>query len=411
MRSRYESAALHSLGWLAGANLVGLWMATLLLAPRLGTLTAPLTYGRWATVHLDGQLYGWCSLPLVALLFKLFAPAQGFDRPARAAYWVWTLSLLVSVAAWLAGISGGKLFMEWSGITRLVFPLNMAVLFVVLTLGYVAQQRDRRDGRPVRAMKVAVLLFLAAIPVVMFWAANPELFPPTNPDSGGATGGSLLGSTLAVVAIIYACPFIIGLTSAKKPFAVVAGVLLAIHFGLFSLMDHGDHSHHEAVQLVGLFSLVVWWPLLTIHLRAFDWPLGTRRWLVVLCAWAAILLVTALFTFLPGVLEAWKFTNALVAHSHIAMAGMMSALNMVVLASLTRSPALDQGRPFWMWNVGCLVLGASLIVLGVFESMSPAVLYRSMPVADTLYGIRWIAGVAMCVASIEWWLRIWRRIP
>ena len=62
--------------------------------------------------------------------------------------------------------------MEWSGITRIVFPLNMAFLFVVLTLGYIAQLRDRRDALPVRAMKVAVLLFLAAIPVVMQTAAT-----------------------------------------------------------------------------------------------------------------------------------------------------------------------------------------------------------------------------------------------
>jgi cytochrome c oxidase cbb3-type subunit 1 len=30
---------------------------------------SPFTYGRWMPVHLNGQLYGWCSVPLLGLLF------------------------------------------------------------------------------------------------------------------------------------------------------------------------------------------------------------------------------------------------------------------------------------------------------------------------------------------------------
>jgi cytochrome c oxidase cbb3-type subunit 1 len=61
-----------------------------------------------------------------------------------------------------------------------------------------------------------------------------------------------------------------------------------------------------------------------VYLRHFTWPAGSRRWLLAFAGWGAMLLITALFTFLPGVLDRWKFTNALVAHTHIAMAGMLT---------------------------------------------------------------------------------------
>ena len=69
-------AAWFSLAWLVFANAVGVLIATLLVAPRLNEVFGEWTYGRWMPVHLNVQLYGWCSLPLVAFLFKVY----GADR-------------------------------------------------------------------------------------------------------------------------------------------------------------------------------------------------------------------------------------------------------------------------------------------------------------------------------------------
>lgn len=106
----------HSLGWLVAANLAGLWLAVLLLWPGLNDLLAPLTYGRWVPLHLDWQLYGWCALPLVGLLFHYYLPED--DRAAFAARLslaIWSLALLAGGLSWLAGGVGGKLFLDWAG--------------------------------------------------------------------------------------------------------------------------------------------------------------------------------------------------------------------------------------------------------------------------------------------------------
>ena len=65
-----ETAARHALGWLLFGNLAGLWLSVLLLWPDLGA--GEWTYGRWVPVHLNVQLYGWTSLPLVAWLMAIY---------------------------------------------------------------------------------------------------------------------------------------------------------------------------------------------------------------------------------------------------------------------------------------------------------------------------------------------------
>ena len=59
-----DAAVRHALGWLAFGNAVGLYLALLLMEPRLQA--GIWTYGRWVPVHLNAQLYGWTALPLVA---------------------------------------------------------------------------------------------------------------------------------------------------------------------------------------------------------------------------------------------------------------------------------------------------------------------------------------------------------
>ncbi|MGD2113822.1 MAG: hypothetical protein PVG07_02145, partial [Acidobacteriota bacterium] len=80
-----DLVTLHSLGWLAAGNLVGLLLATLLLAPGAGSALAPLTYGRWMPVHWNAQLYGWLALPLVGLLLHVYRAEAVSSRLARAA--------------------------------------------------------------------------------------------------------------------------------------------------------------------------------------------------------------------------------------------------------------------------------------------------------------------------------------
>jgi cytochrome c oxidase cbb3-type subunit 1 len=116
--------------------------------------------------------------------------------------------------------------------------------------------------------------------------------------------------------------------------------------------------------------------------------------------WWALLVVSGWLTFLPGFSERLKFTSALVAHSHLAMAGLLTSLGGLILAELT-GRRTNRGA-FLVWHAGVGVQVAALLLLGWNELENPAVYYRSEAWPHGLLLVRLVAGVAMTFASFRW---------
>ena len=398
----------QSLGWLAAGNAVGLLLATLLLVPAWNADLAPFTFGRWVPVHLNIQLYGWSSLPLVGLLFRALLPARGWDRAAGWATAGWSVALAFGCVSWLAGWTSGKPFVEWAGPARVVFAALLMALAIFLCLGYRARLRSQPEAAGTRAGKLAVLALLLVVPFSLFLAARPGVYPPLNPDSGGATGGSLLGSTLGIIAIYLAAPRLAGRPARGGLRGdVLCWALFVLHVAGFSLLKHGDESHHDWSQIVGLSSLVIWIPVLRLHLRRFTWPAAARPWLVAMLVWGAALVFTACFTFLPGMLERSKFTHALVAHSHLAMAGLITSFNFALLAALAPpGPTRDHlGNPiaFASWQGGLLLHLLVLAALGEWEALAPHALFIGSGTTDFLLVMRMLSGLVLFSTAAWWW--------
>jgi cytochrome c oxidase cbb3-type subunit 1 len=405
-----ETATVHSLAWLGVASGVGLLMSLLLLVPRLGVFLGPLTFGRWMPLHLNLVLYGWLALPLVGLLFRAYLPREGDGLWAEWAVQVWSASLVVGAAAWLAGQSSGKLFLDWQGVARIFFLGNLLFLAGVLAHGLL---RRKSEGLP-RTTSVGLWAFwalLLTVPVAMGFATSPKTYPPINPDTGGPTGASLLGSTLCVIVIFAGTPLLLGLrrrTPLKRAAWEVFGAL-ALHTAFFvavGYLGHGDRSHHEPLQIAAVASLLVWAWLLPRWLRRFEWPAGSRAWLWAFLAWGGALLASAVPMFLPGLLDRIKFTNALVGHAHLAMAGMatsFAALLLVVLNLDTRLHGLLGDRAaFVLWNGGNVVHVAALVAAGVLEAQDAGILFRGAPAITALYALRSAAGACMLAAAVRW---------
>lgn len=398
MNPAARSVLRHSLGWLVAANAVGVLLALLLLAPGLNDLLAPLTYGRWMPVHHNAQLYGWCALPLVGALLHYFLPADaGGRRSAQVGLACWTLGLAFGCASWLAGDTSGKIFVEWSGAARLVWPLALLILWLLLFVSV----WPRRHAFPLWAH--ALLALLLAVPFVLWWAADPRVYPAIDPDTGGATGASLLGSTLGLLAIFGALPWLLRLPRRIVP---AFWAYLVFSFLLDALLKHGNVSHHDFGHLAGHATLLLWIPLTQAYARQFVWPVGAHRWLAAAFGWWLVLVVTGFLVYLPTIADRLKFTNGLVAHAHLAMAGLVTSLHGAILATLA---GRDIARPwsFWLWQGGAVVMIAALAVLGWGEGAEPALLYVRGGVADWCYGLRLAVGVAMLAASLHWLAANW----
>lgn len=400
----HQSVRRHALGWLMAANAVGLWLAALLLWPDLNDLTAPLTYGRWAPLHLDWQLYGWCALPLVGALFRFYLRGDSQSiRLGRVGLWLWTLALAYAGATWLAGGASGKLFLNFAGSARVAWPAMLFVLWFLLLRGSGPEFWQREPAE--RYLGTALITLLLPVPFLLYWAGDPAVNPPVNPHSGGATGASLLGSTLAVVLIFGWLPRLLRLPRNGKDYYYWPAFIVSAAF--YAGMRHSQASHHEIGQIVGLGLLLAWIPFVVLRARKFRWHDGSVRWLTAAFAWWLLLVVTGFLTFLPGWSERLKFTNALVAHSHLAMAGLVTSLHVAVLLNLP-----GRWRPsswsFWFWQAGCALQITVLGWLGWQEGEDPALLNLHGGVADWCYGLRFGAGLAMAAASLGWLRAAWK---
>jgi cytochrome c oxidase cbb3-type subunit 1 len=398
------NAAWHSLFWLVFANAVGVLLSILLLVPSLNRLLGEWTYGRWIMVHMNLELYGWTSLPMVGFLFKVYeterSPLVEWCRPVL---WAWSAALGVGAYSWLSGYSSGKLFLDWSGYARVLFPLAMLALWALLAVAFVREWKSLTIAS--RCAKLFGLVLLLLVPFVMFFASSANYYPAINPDTGGPTGASQLESSLIVVAILLALPY--GLTQRKPertPIIVTAWAIMIAHFLLCFALGHGDISHHHPVQYLSLATLLLWIPLTPAYYTAFAWNENTRRWRFAFLWWWSALLLFGWIFFLPGILDHFKFTDGLVGHSLLAMAGFTSSLLIFVLVQLLGEGGwiFNRTRSFYGWNIAVAGYVVLMTAAGWREGFDPTFTIIPGAARNTLYILRLVVGIVMLASSIDW---------
>ena len=403
------NAAWHSLFWLVAANAVGVLIAVLLLVPALNLHLGEWTYGRWIMVHMNLELYGWTSLPLVGFLFRVYGadrgPTANWCRPVL---WLWSAALGVGALSWLCGHSSGKLFLDWSGYARILFPGAMLALWLLLVFAVIAGRREIRDAAlSAWAAKLAGLVILFVVPFLIYIASSPYAYPPINPDTGGPTGASQLESSLGIVAILLMLPFGIARRMPEKSRTIIlAWTVLAAESILCALLGRGDISHHRPAQFLSLGSLLLWLPLTPAYYAAFAWRAETRRWRQAFLWWWAALIVTGWVFFLPGVLDHFKFTDGLVGHSFVAMAGFTSSLIIFVMVQLLGEDGwiFNRSRSFYLWNGSVIAYIVLMTVAGWREGFDPAFTIVPGMERNILYALRLLTGILMLLASLDWFV-------
>lgn len=401
------SAAWHALFWLVFANAVGVMIAILLLFPSLNRLLGEWTYGRWIMVHMNLELYGWASLPLVGFLFKVYGADSGpLTQWCRPVLWVWSMALGVGTYSWLSGHSSGKLFLDWSGYARILFPLAMAALWLLLAASFVREWKTTANtALAARSARLLGLAFLLIVPFAMYIASSPDFYPAINPDTGGPTGASQLESSLTIVAILLMLPF--GLTRSKEERSrtiVLAWAILIAEFLLCFALGRGDVSHHRPAQFLSLGSLLIWIPLTPVYYAAFEWNANTRRWRFAFFCWWSALVLTGWVLFLPGILDHFKFTDGLVGHSLLAMAGFASSLLIFVTIQLMGEGGwiFNRARSFFGWNIAVLGYVILMSAAGWREGFDPAFTIVPGVARNILYILRLVIGAVMLASSLDW---------
>ena len=379
-------AGIHALGWFAASNAVGLLLSVLLLFPDLSI--GEWSYGRWVPVHLNGQLYGWTALPLVAWLFKIY---EVHRRWAEAAVWAWTVALAIGCLAWLEGGSSGKIFLDWSGGALVGFVLAMIVLWLALADGW----RRVRGGA-----RLAGLIALAAVPWMMLLAASAEVYPPVDGTTGGPTGSSLLGSTLFVIGLMLVLPA----TLARK--RVSGGrttwMFFALSWVVFALTEAKGGTHHDWWQILSMLILLPWVVLLPRWWGRYVWPDGSAAWRYAMLGWWALLVTSGVIAYFPEVLDRMKFTQGLVAHSHLAMAGFTTSFGASLLSLMGTRVGGWKSVVAWCSLAGIMVV--TLMAMGWAESAGYGWMIEVPAWRVAGFATRAACGLGMFLISLKWWM-------
>ena len=408
-RNGYKSVAAHALFWLVCANLIGLSLSLLLLFPNWNAFLGSLSYGHWVPLHLNFQLYGWVSIPLLGLIFRFFYGSSIREVEAgliSGMLWMWSTGVGIGGVSWLNGSVTGKVFLDWKGPAAAIFLWSIICIWILL-LRKTFVERAVTQGWLLFS-RSAFLFILFTVPIILFFAIRPEVYPSVNPLSGGPTGVSLLGSTLGAILLFILAPSALTedrssqIARTRNKLLVLWGIQMIV----FGFSDHGDASHRESWQIAWL-ALVLPWPLLMPHFYGlFRWKSENRIWRHAFAFWMALLFASAFAMFLPGINEMVKFTNALVAHAHMALAGLVSSFGMIILIQLPIPPsvsaALSAKVPFFCWN-GCL-LGMVLVLsgYGVAEGLHPWREVMGTSLRTIVYSSRTFFGAGMFLSSFFW---------
>ena len=396
------NTAFHALLWLVIANAIGVLIAAMLVVPGINSLLGEWTYGRWMPFHMNLQLYGWCSLPLVMFLFHVYgADREPLSTWARPILWLWSTSLAVGAASWLTGHSSGKLFLDWTGYPRILFPLAMLALWVVLTVSFHVSRQT------FRTFKFIGLVVLVVIPFLIYIASSPSFYPPINPDTGGPTGASQLESTLVIIAVLLLLPFGLTERQPQRRWPIPAAwIIFAAETILCLGLGRADVSHHRPIQWISLGSLLLWIPLTPVYFQQFQWHPNTRRWRIAFLCWWSVLIPTGWALFLPGVLDHFKFTDGLVGHSLLAMAGFVSSLLIFVMVQLMGDDGwiFNGTWSFYTWQAAVLVYVLIMFYAGWREGNDPAFSIVPGLLRNAIYTLRLLLGILIFAASLDWFV-------
>jgi cytochrome c oxidase cbb3-type subunit 1 len=394
-----STALRHALGWLVFGNAAGLYLSLLLLFPNLQL--AHWTYGRWVPVHLNVQLYGWTSLPLVAWLFSLYEVDSSKARSwAPAAVWAWTAALALGVFHWLGGATSGKIFLDWKGGALWGFVAAQALLWVVLAAAW--RERSHAWSKIRRIFSLAGLAGLALVPVSLVFAASPSVYPPVDRTTGGPTGSSLLGSSLIVVGLMLLLPRVAAVSAGSGKSRGI-WIFFAFSWVVFGVTEAMGGTHFQAIQIGAMLMLLPWAWWLPCEWSRFDWPDGSRLWRAAMFGWWGLLVVSGILMYQPGVLDHLKFTQGLVAHSHLAMAGFTTSFCALLLVLLT-GKRIGGGWSVAVWHLAALAMIVVLAVMGWREGEGPSWMLGNPAWREWGLVIRAACGGLMLWVSMIWLL-------
>jgi cytochrome c oxidase cbb3-type subunit 1 len=312
--------------------------------------------------------------------------------------WAWTAALAAGVFHWLVGVTSGKIFLDWKGGALWGFVAAQVLLWLVLAAAW----RERSESwTPLRKhVSLAGLLGLVLVPVSLAFAASPSVYPPVDRTTGGPTGSSLLGSTLFVVGLMLLLPRVAAVSRREKKSRGI-WIFFAVSWLVFGVTEALGGTHFDWLQIGALLLLLPWAWWIPRDWAGFAWPEGSKVWRGAMLGWWGLLVLSGLLMYQPGVLDHLKFTQGLVAHTHLAMAGFTTSFCALLLV-LLGGRRIGGAWSVALWHAAALGMIVTLALMGWQEGEGPSWMLAHPVWREWGLVIRAAFGLLMLSVSVIW---------
>jgi cbb3-type cytochrome c oxidase subunit I len=426
--------AVAGLVGLLGAATFGILVATKFSDPQFLGDTASLTWGRLRYAHVQGILYAWLINGFVAFAYYAVPTMSGrrvlSPRLGWWLFWVWNVGVVL--LGWTFVLAGYSQSVEWGE-----FPIVVDVVTVAAVAGFAAQFVAPYLRRPRHRLYVAswyLLLALTFTPgALVIGQIVPEYFAP------GALGALISGLWIHDAVGLLVTPFALAIAYYVIP--VVTGRPIYSHF----------------MSLVGFWGLVFFYPLNGVHHYVFSpIPMGAQKTAImasIFMGLVVVLVVTNLLMSLRGngrlamtnlplrfvwlsivfyllvslqgafqaampVQEQLHFSDWVIGHSHLAMAGFAT---FAVFGALLQLWPRVADRPvharyanaaFWVATVALLTMVGDLTIAGLQQAalwMGSAPWIESVVASAPAWAVRTVSGLFLAAAFVLLLLALLRR--
>lgn len=429
-----KAHTLAGLVLLLGAAAFGIMVAAKFNSPQFLGDKAAFTWGRMRFAHTQGILYAWLMNGFFAFAYYAVPTLSGRPVLSRLLgwwlFWIWNVGVVL--LGWVLVLTGASQSVEWGE-----FPIVVDVITLVAFAGFMAQFLTpflRRPRKPLYVASWYYALALTFTPVAFIIGQFlPEYFAP------GALGAILSGLWIHDAVGLLVTP--LSLAIAYYVIPAVTGRPIFSHF----------------MSLAGFWGLVFFYPLNGIHHYVFSpIPMHTQQISImasIFMGLTVVVLVTNLLLSLRGssritmanvglrfvwvgiifyllvslqgaaqaampVQEQIHFTDFVIGHSHLAMAGFAT---FIIIGGLLHAWPRINGRPFharyahwafWVATIGLTTMVGDLTIVGMQQAgmwMSDASWIDSVTASRVGWMVRTISGMFLALAFVLLLVALTRR--
>jgi cytochrome c oxidase cbb3-type subunit 1 len=178
-------------------------------------------------------------------------------------------------------------------------------------------------------------------------------------------------------------------------------MFFAVSWLVFGATEMIGGTHFDWLQIGAMLMLLPWAWWIPRDWAGFAWPEGAAVWRGAMLIWWGVLVVSGLLMYQPGVLDHLKFTQGLVAHTHLAMAGFTTSFCALLLVLIT-GRRIGGTWSVALWHVAALGMIITLALMGWKEGDGPSWMLALPAWREWGLAVRAACGGLMLCVSVVW---------